>query len=157
MKYKEIFTFLYWIVNSSLYFFIVYVIKLIKIKKKEENTILQLKSIEYIKKYINDKLVEERYFISDIDSKYVEQLSKVIRSKWQIENNLHWYLDSVFKKDNNKSYIENSQKNLNNIRRFCLEIIKIIKDEYKLSVNSARQILGMNLENEIERIFHSLY
>lgn len=157
MKYKEIFTFLYWIVNSSLYFFIVYVIKLIKIKKKEENTILQLKSIEYIKKYINDKLVEERYFISDIDSKYVEQLSKVIRSKWQIENNLHWYLDSVFKKDNNKSYIENSQKNLNNIRRFCLEIIKIIKDEYKLSVNSARQILDMNLENEIERIFHSLY
>lgn len=157
MKYKEIFTFLYWIVNSSLYFFIVYVIKLIKIKKKEENTILQLKSIEYIKKYINDKLVEERYFISDIDSKYVEQLSKVIRSKWQIENNLHWYLDSVFKKDNNKSYIENSQKNLNNIRRFCLEIIKIIKDEYKLSVNSAKQILGMNLENEIERIFHSLY
>lgn len=89
MKYKEIFTFLYWIVNSSLYFFIVYVIKLIKIKKKEENTILQLKSIEYIKKYINDKLVEERYFISDIDSKYVEQLSKVIRSEWQIENNLH--------------------------------------------------------------------
>ena len=75
----------------------------------------------------------------------------------QIENNLHWYLDNVFKKDNNKSYIENSQKNLNNIRRFCLEIIKIIKDEYKLSVNSARQILGMNLENEIERIFHSLY
>lgn len=157
MKYKEIFTFLYWIVNSSLYFFIVYVIKLIKIKKKEENTILQLKSIEYIKKYINDKLVEERYFISNIDSKYVEQLSKVIRSEWQIENNLHWYLDSVFKKDNNKSYIENSQKNLNNIRRFCLEIIKIIKDEYKLSVNSAKQILGMNLENEIERIFHSLY
>ena len=157
MKYKEIFTFLYWIVNSSLYFFIVYVIKLIKIKKKEENTILQLKSIEYIKKYINDKLVEERYFISDIDSKYVEQLSKVIRSEWQIENNLHWYLDSVFKKDNNKSHIENSQKNLNNIRRFCLEIIKIIKDEYKLSVNSARQILGMNLENEIERIFPSLY
>lgn len=89
MKYKEIFTFLYWIVNSSLYFFIVYVIKLIKIKKKEENTILQLKSIEYIKKYINDKLVEERYFISNIDSKYVEQLSKVIRSEWQIENNLH--------------------------------------------------------------------
>ena len=133
------------------------IIKLIKIKKKEENTILQLKSIEYIKKYINDKLVEERYFISDIDSKYVEQLSKVIRSKWQIENNLHWYLDSVFKKDNNKSYIENSQKNLNNIRRFCLEIIKIIKDEYKLSVNSAKQILGMNLENEIEIIFHSLY
>ena len=116
-----------------------------------------LKSIGYIKKYVNDKLVEERYFVSDIDSKYIEQLSKVIRSEWQIENNLHWYLDTVFKEDSNKSYIENSQKNLNIIRKFCLAIIKQIKDEYNLSVNSVRQILGMNFENEIERIFHSLH
>lgn len=121
-----------------------------------KNKWLGLKSIGYTKKYINNKLVEERYFISDIDSKYVEQLSKVIRNEWQIENNLHWYLDSVFKEDNNKSYIENSQKNLNIIRKFCLAIIKRIKDEYRLSVNSVRQILGMNFENEIERIFHSL-
>lgn len=116
-----------------------------------------LKSIGYIKKYVNDKLVEERYFISDIDSKYIEQLSKVIRSEWQIENNLHWYLDTVFKEDSNKSYIENSQKSLNIIRKFCLAIIKQIKDEYNLSVNSVRQILGMNFENEIEKIFHSLH
>ena len=39
------------------------------------------------------KLVEERYFISDIDNKYIEQLAKVIRSEWHIENNLHWVLD----------------------------------------------------------------
>ena len=116
-----------------------------------------LKSIGYIRKYVNDKLVEERYFISDIDSKYIEQLSKVIRSEWQIENNLHWYLDTVFKEDSNKSYIENSQKNLNIIRKFCLAIIKQIKEEYNFSVNSVRQILGMNFENEIERIFHSLH
>lgn len=116
-----------------------------------------LKSIGYIKKYVNDKLVEERYFISDIDSKYIEELSKVIRSEWQIENNLHWYLDTVFKEDSNKCYIENSQKNLNIIRKFCLAIIKQIKGEYNLSVNSVRQILGMNFENEIERIFRSLH
>ncbi|MEG1647366.1 MAG: ISAs1 family transposase, partial [Bacilli bacterium] len=125
------------------------------ITKKEKW--MGLKSIGYIKKYINDKLSEERYFISDIDCKYVEQLSKVIRSEWQIENNLHWYLDTVFKEDANKSYIENSQKNLNIIRKFCLGIIKQIKDEYKLSVNSVRQILSMDFENEIERIFESLH
>lgn len=118
---------------------------------------LGLKSIGYIKKYTNDKLSEERYFISDIDCKYVEQLSKVIRSEWQIENNLHWYLDTVFKEDNNKSYIENSQKNLNIIRKFCLAIIKQVKSEYKLSANSIRQILSMDFESEIERIFHSLH
>lgn len=116
-----------------------------------------LKSIGYIRKYINEKLGEERYFISDIDSKYVEILSKVIRSEWQIENNLHWYLDTVFKEDSNKSYIENSQKNLNIIRKFCLGIIKQAKPIYNHSVNSIRQILSMKYEEEIERIFHSLH
>ena len=65
--------------------------------------------------------MEERYFISDIDCVYVKQLTKVIRSEWHIENNLHWYLDVVFKEDSNKSYINESQKNLNIIRKFCLK------------------------------------
>lgn len=117
---------------------------------------LGLKSIGYIRKYNNNKLVEERYFISDIDSIYVEQLSKVIRSEWQIENNLHWYLDTVFKEDSNKSYIKNSQKNLNIIRKFCLGIIKQVKNNYNKSVNSIRQILSMNFEKEIEKLFMSL-
>lgn len=115
-----------------------------------------LKSIGCIKKYINKKLVEERYFISDIDNKYIEQLANVIRSEWHIENNLHWYLDSVFKEDSNKSYINESQKNLNIIRKFCLGIIKRVKIIYNQSVNSTRKILSMSFENEIERIFDSL-
>ena len=96
-------------------------------------------------------------FISDIDCKYVEQLSNVIRSVWQIENNLHWYLDTVFREDANKSYKNESQKNLNIIRKFCLGIIKQIKSLYNQSVNSVRQILSMCFENEIERIFDSLH
>ena len=116
-----------------------------------------LKSIGCVKKYINNKLTEERYFISDIDCKYVEQLSNVIRSEWKIENNLHWYLDTVFREDSNKSYKNESQKNLNIIRKFCLGIIKQIKSLYNQSVNSVRQILSMCFENEIERIFNSLH
>ena len=115
-----------------------------------------IKSLGYMKKYYDDKLVEERYFISDIDAKYVELLSRVIRSEWQIENNLHWYLDTVFEEDKNKSYIINSQKNLNIIRKFCLGIIKKIKDKYNQSINSIRVILSMSFEKEIERIFNSL-
>lgn len=121
-------------------------------KKKWEG----LKSIGYVRKYHNHKLVEERYFISDLDSKYIEFLAKVIRSEWQIENNLHWYLDTVFKEDSNKSHILNSQKNLNIIRKFCLGIIKMVKDNYKKSANSMRQILSMNFEKEIEKLFKSL-
>lgn len=101
----------------------------------------------------------DRDFNSDIviDCKYVEQLSNVIRSEWQIENNLHWYLDTVFREDANKSYKNESQKNLNIIRKFCLGIIKQIKSLYNQIVNSVRQILSMCFENEIERIFNSLH
>lgn len=125
------------------------------INNKEKWT--NLKSIGCVKKYSNKKLVEERYFISDIDSVYVKQLAKVIRSEWHIENNLHWYLDAVFKEDSNKSYINESQKNLNIIRKFCLGIIKRTKVIYNQSVNSTRQILSMSFEKEIERIFNSLH
>ena len=100
---------------------------------------------------------KERYFISDIDCVYVKQLAKVIRSEWHIENNLHWYLDAVFKEDFNKFYINESQKNLNIIRKFCLGIIKRTKVIYNQSVNSTRQILSMSFEKELERIFNSLY
>lgn len=86
-----------------------------------------------------------------------ELLSKTIRSEWQIENNLHWYLATVFKEDENKSYIENSRNNLNIIRKLCLGITKQIKENYKQSVNGIRLILSMNFEKEIERIFNSLH
>lgn len=128
-------------------------IKWITNNKKWKN----LKSIGCVKKYINEKFIEERYFISDIDSKYIKELANVIRSEWHVENNLHWYLDTVFKEDSNKSYILDSQKNLNIIRKFCLGIIKRIKSIYKQSVNSTRHILSMCFENEIERIFSSLH
>jgi predicted transposase YbfD/YdcC len=124
------------------------------INNKEKWT--NLKSIGCVKKYRNKKLIEERYFISDIDCVYVKQLAEVIRSEWHIENNLHWYLDAVFKEDSNKSYINESQKNLNIIRKFCLGIIKRTKVIYNQSVNSTRQILSMSFEKEIERIFNSL-
>ena len=57
------------------------------INNKEKWT--NLKSIGCVKKYSNKKLIEERYFISDIDCVYVKQLANVIRSEWHIENNLH--------------------------------------------------------------------
>lgn len=117
----------------------------------------KLKSIGYLRKYIDNKLVEERVFISDLDAINVEFIAKVIRCEWHIENNLHWYLDTSFKEDNNKCYIMNSQKNLNIIRKFCLGIIKQVKDKlYNESVNSTRQILTMSFEKEIERVFDSL-
>lgn len=98
-----------------------------------------------------------RYYISDIDSNEIEIISKAIRGEWSIENKLHWYLDMVFNEDNNKSFLNNSQKNLNIIRKFAMSILKIFKSQTKLSMNSIRFLISMDYENEIEKIINKLY
>ncbi len=45
------------------------------INNKEE--LVNLKSIGCVKKYSNKRLIEERFFISDIDCEYVEKLAKI--------------------------------------------------------------------------------
>ena len=100
--------------------------------------------------------METRYFISNLEEKYIKLISNVIRNEWWIENKLHWYLDMSFEEDKNRSYLENSQKNLNIIRKLCLSILKLVKDKYKLSMNSIRFLLGMDFENEFEKLINNL-
>lgn len=115
-----------------------------------------IKSIGIVIKEIDDVIVEVRYFISNLESKYVKLIANVIRNEWAIENKLHWYLDMCFQEDKNKCYLENSQKNLNIIRKFCIAILKIVKDKYKLSMNSLRLKLSMNFEKELEKLLSNL-
>ena len=115
-----------------------------------------IKSIGIVIKEVNNVVVEVRYFISNLESKYVKLIANVIRNEWSIENKLHWYLDVCFQEDKNKCYLENSQKNLNIIRKFCLAILKLVKDKYKLSMNSLRLKLSMNFEKELEKLLNNL-
>ena len=115
-----------------------------------------LKSIGVVIKEVDGVVVEIRYFISNLEAKYIKLISKVIRNEWWIENKLHWFLDMSFDEDKNKCYLGNSQKNLNIIRKFCLSILKLVKDEYKLSMNSMRFLLGMDFENEFEKLINNL-
>lgn len=116
---------------------------------------LGLKSIGLAKRtYESDgkTITDTRYYISDLDAKRTSIIANAIRSEWAIENSLHWYLDVVFKEDDNKAFLENSQKNLNIIRKFCLSLLKIYKETTKLSMNSIRHQLLMNFEKYIEKI-----
>ena len=115
-----------------------------------------LKSIGIVIKEIDGVIAETRYFISNLEEKYIKLISNVVRNEWWIENKLHWYLDMAFEEDKNKCYLENSQKNLNIIRKLCLSILKIVKDEYKLSMNSIRFLLSMDFENEFEKLINNL-
>ena len=122
----------------------------------QKNNWIGLKSIGIVIKEINNEISEIRYFISNLESKYVKLLATVIRNEWWIENKLHWYLDMSFQEDKNKCYLENSQKNLNIIRKFCLSILKLVKDKYKLSMNSIRFKLSMDFEKELEILINNL-
>ena len=121
--------------------------------KKEWNG---LKSIGYAKRSYIDKngkqVTDTRYYITNLPSNKIGLLSKAIRGEWQIENGLHLYLDMVFCEDKNKCFLENSQKNLNLIRKFVLALLKRYKTTTKLSINSIRFNISMDFENEIDNI-----
>jgi len=121
---------------------------------------LKLKSIGIAKRtYVdnNETITDTRYFISNIDSKEIEILSCGIRKEWSIENELHFYLDTVFQEDKNTCFVENTQKNLNIIRKFCLSMLKAFKKNTKLSMNDIRFSIAMDYEYEIEKILKTLY
>ena len=119
-----------------------------------------LKSIGYAKRTYVDSEGKEtsdvRYYISNIDANKIQLLSNAIRGEWQIENGLHLYLDMVFLEDKNKCFLENSQKNLNIIRKYVLALLKRYKTQTKLSMNIIRLNISMDFENEIDKILKEI-
>lgn len=119
-----------------------------------------IKSIGYTKRtYINKsgkEVTDTRYYISNIDANKINLLSNSVRGEWMIENGLHLYLDMVFLEDKNKCFLENSQKNLNLIRKFALALLKRYKIKNKMSMNSIRFNISMDFENEIENILKEI-
>ena len=62
----------------------------------------------------------------------------------------------VFLEDKNKCFLENSQKNLNLIRKFVLALLKRYKIKTKLSMNSIRFNISMDFENEVDKIMKEI-
>lgn len=118
-----------------------------------------LKAVGYAKRtYKNEKgeiATDIRYYITNLDAKMIDLISYGIRSEWKIENNLHYYLDMVFKEDDNKSFVNNTQKNLNIIRKFSMALLKKYKENSNLSMNSIRHLISMDFENEITNLLTS--
>lgn len=125
-----------------------------------KNDWIGIKSIGYAKRtYINKngkEVTDTRYYISNISANKIKLLSNSIRGEWQIENGLHLYLDMVFLEDKNSCFLENSQKNLNLIRKFVLSLLKRYKTKTKLSMNSIRFNISMDFENEIDEILKEI-
>ena len=95
---------------------------------------------------------DTRYFITSLSTNEIKDFCRAIRDEWGIENNLHWHLDVTFKEDKNRTMLKNAQANLNILRKFVLNILKLIKPLYNKSLKLIRFRIGQNFEEEIEKI-----
>ena len=66
---------------------------------------------------------ETRYYISSL-GKTAKEFNKLIRSHWQIENNLHWQLDITFAEDDSRKREGSSAENFSLLTKTALNIIK---------------------------------
>lgn len=105
---------------------------------------------EYSENGVSKK--DTRYFITSLGIDNMKDFCRAIRDEWGIENNLHWHLDVTFKEDKNRTMIKEAQANLNILRKFSLNILKLIKPLYSKSLKSIRFRIGQNFEEEIGKI-----
>lgn len=84
--------------------------------------------------------LETRYFISSLSHK-AQELSRVIRGHWSIENQLHWVLDVGFNEDDSRIRKDNAPENLAIIRHIALNLLKQDKSD-KRSIRGKRKRAG---------------
>jgi predicted transposase YbfD/YdcC len=70
------------------------------------------------------KTVEHSFFIYSQKGATAEQLLKARRSHWEIENKLHWTLDTAFGEDESRVRSGNGAENLNVLRQLALNLVK---------------------------------
>jgi predicted transposase YbfD/YdcC len=78
---------------------------------------------------------ETRYYISSL-AVNAEAFNRLIRSHWNIENQLHWILDVVFGEDQSRKRIRNAAQNFSTIRKIALNLLKAQNE--KIGVNRKR-------------------
>ena len=102
-----------------------------------------------------EKIIEKRYYISSLLLD-IYNFSKAIRNHWNVENKLHWQLDFTFRSDENTTMNKRALFNLQIIKKFALNILNLVKEEYKCSLKKIRFQIGLNAPEELEKIFKIL-
>ena len=120
----------------------------------------KLRSIGMVRKTIEksngEKVVEKRYYISSL-LRDIETFSKAIRSHWEVENKLHWQMDYTFKCDANQTANKKALFNLQIIKKFALNILNNVKEDYNRSLKKIRFLVSLGAEEEIHNIFYLLH
>jgi predicted transposase YbfD/YdcC len=66
--------------------------------------------------------IQTKYYISSLPAD-AEKISGAIRSHWSIENQLHWFLDVVFREDDSRIRKDHGAENFGTLRRLALGLL----------------------------------
>lgn len=69
------------------------------------------------------KTIEQRYYLSSLPADAL-RLNRIVRTHWQIENHLHWVLDTAFDEDHCRVRMGDGAQNLALLRRVALSLLK---------------------------------
>jgi predicted transposase YbfD/YdcC len=70
-----------------------------------------------------EKTTEQRYYLSSLPAD-ATRLNQIVRTHWQIENHLHWVLDTAFDEDQCRVRMGVGAQNLALLRRVALSLLK---------------------------------
>ena len=120
----------------------------------------KLRSIGMVRKTIEknngEKVIEKRFYISSLP-RDIATFSEAIRGHWEVENKLHWQMDYTFKCDRNQTVNKKALYNLQIIKKIALNILNLVKEDYKRSLKKIRFLVGLGAEEEIHNIFYLLH
>lgn len=101
----------------------------------------------------NRTTCETRFFLSSLNVD-AETFTGLIRSHWEIENNLHWCLDVVFGEDASRIRTQNAAHNLSILRRLALNLLR--QHSGKGSLKMKRYRAGLDNDFLLEILSASL-
>lgn len=64
------------------------------------------------------------FYISSVQTRRAEELARLCRRHWSIENELHWSLDMSFGEDASRVRTGHAAENLSRLRRLALNLLK---------------------------------
>lgn len=126
--------------------------------KEKWKNLKTIGKVESIRKMDEKRSFETRYYILDQEMT-AEEMSRIVRGHWGIENNLHWVLDVHFREDACKIKAEKAMQNLSLIRKICYNLMKLDKrfdKKKKMTYKKMSMLYTYHLEYVQELIFEKI-